>query len=372
MSKTPTLAWYVELAGIDYTTRRTVLGLTLSSEEPFPDRVWVWAYFVNPNFSPDGSFSDRPVEVEGPFERGSPAPVTVAADCHWCTNPDLPPSGYFARVNVSAVSAEDARIPVSHRRYDVEGATPVVVADAGAPTPGMVRHPELLSYAPALRKTAFDKASGRELGRVEDVAYDERESGNRALVYLVLYRGGIRRCPVKGTRLSEEPSRVADRVLPAAGRFEGLGSVEELERSRVVASRGFRRVGARRLADGELNYEYRSAERPGVLLEVSFKDSAVTAAGLLFGVRAELDAGDLELVSELLEVLRPGVDVGTDVLEYVRVAAGDELVREQPAPPYGFCDMLVQANTAEGLPIVSARVARAPGERSPEPAPARR
>jgi hypothetical protein len=73
----------------------------------------VWAYFVNPA-APDGSWSDEPIEVQLPPDGGDTVPV-VARPFHWATNPDVPRSGYFARVSSSVVSADAARVPVKER-----------------------------------------------------------------------------------------------------------------------------------------------------------------------------------------------------------------------------------------------------------------
>lgn len=345
--------WEADLVGIDYTTRQTIVGLTLTARESLVERVWVWAYFLNPNFSPKGSWSDEPMEVMGPFDPGHPTAITVGMHCGWCTDPDLPPSGYFARVSVSPVSAEDARIPASRRRYGLDGAIPVVVADTGVRSSGMIRHPELDSYAPALGKTAFEKATGHELGRVEDVGYRNLPTGEREKIYLVLYRGGIRPVPIAGTRLSETSSEVANRVTPAAAAVSGIWSAEELEASPFIRSRAFRRVEVRRLAEGELCYTYRSSARPGLLLEISFGDAAMAAAAVMFEGGRVLDSSDYALISELFTTLRPGAPVGDDVLDYVRVTVGDDLTQVLPAPPYAFCDLLVEANTPLGAPIVS-------------------
>jgi hypothetical protein len=280
MASDARLDWEVDLVGIDYATRQAIIGLTLSARALLPERVWVWAYYFNPNFGPESSWSDEPKEVVGPFDIGNRVQFAVGMDCTWCTNPLLPPSGYFARVNVSA---EDARVPTSRRRYDPEG----------------------------------------------------------------------RPVPVTGTRLRDTISDVADRVRPAAVSFEGIRSVDELEMSGLIRSYAFERGEVRRLAGGELNYEYRSSSRPGLLLEISFRDGAFTSTALLFEVGRGLDSSDYELISKLFSTVRPGAQVGDDVLEYIRVTVRDDLTRELPAPPYAFSDLLVEANTPLGAPIVS-------------------
>lgn len=347
------LEWEEDLAGLDYGTRETIVGLTVTARGPLLERVWVWAYFVNPNLSPKESWSDAPAEVPGTFDPGRPTAITASTPCSRCTNPDIPPSGYSARVRVSAVSAEDARTPPRYRSSEPDGAIPVVVADAGMMSAGIVRHPELDSHATALGKTAIEKTTGRELGRVEDVGYRDRSTGEREEVYSVLYRGGIRLVPVADTRISETDSGVSSRVEPAENSVAGLRSAEDLEASPFIRSRAFERVEVRRIAEGEICYLYRSSTRPGLLPEISISDGSIASAALLFDRERLLDTSDYAMLSELFTTPRPGAPVGDDVLDYIRVTVGDDLTRVPNAPPCAFCDIFLAANTPLGSPIVS-------------------
>ena len=92
-----------------------------------PLRVWVWAYFINPtekvNGEPmGGSRSDEPIDLAHPFGAGDTARIVARGPFHWATNSNAPKSGYYARVSVSARSAEDARVAVKQRDYSQEHA----------------------------------------------------------------------------------------------------------------------------------------------------------------------------------------------------------------------------------------------------------
>ena len=90
-----------------------------------PATVWVWAYYLNPKVDPSGSWSDEPIAVTPAFN-GDTATIVARGPFHWTgtsyTTPTgdypLPRRGYFAQVRVSAVSADDARIPSSNRDYE--------------------------------------------------------------------------------------------------------------------------------------------------------------------------------------------------------------------------------------------------------------
>ncbi len=192
------------------------------------------------------------------------------------------------------------------------------MADGGAPSAGMVRHPELLSYAPALGKTAHDKATGRELGRVLDLGYDEADEEARAPVYIVLYRGGKRLYRTKDVKLADAPSHVADRIEPVSRAVAGLGSAEELEATPFFGARGFQRVDMRRLSEGQWCYSYRTTRTPTSELEVSFRDGRVSQVGLVFDGVAPLDEVQYHAIKELLETLCPGATVGDDVVDRER------------------------------------------------------
>ena len=90
-----------------------------------PGTVWVWAYYVNPTVNPSASWSDEPIAVTTAFSNSDTATIVARGPFHWSgtsyttpTGDPLPRRGYFAQVRVSAVSADDARIPSSSRDYE--------------------------------------------------------------------------------------------------------------------------------------------------------------------------------------------------------------------------------------------------------------
>ena len=89
--------------------------------------MWVWAYFVNPSVNTTGSWSDEPIAVAAPFARGDTAAVVARGPFHWPNNPNIPRSGFYARVRASAVSPDDARVESSRRAYATQGAVRVTV-----------------------------------------------------------------------------------------------------------------------------------------------------------------------------------------------------------------------------------------------------
>ena len=118
----------VQSVTLNYQTRQMEIRGTLRSKGATrPDRVWIWAYYFAPSFSVPGSWSDEPIEITNPFAGGDAVQITAQGHFHWWDNPDTPKSGYYARVNVSARSAEDARVPTSLRNKSAEGAQRVRV-----------------------------------------------------------------------------------------------------------------------------------------------------------------------------------------------------------------------------------------------------
>lgn len=94
---------------------------------PAPEVLWIWAYFLNPSEPIEGSRSDRPLKVLHPLRGQKAADVTAKGRFHWWNNPDVPRSGYFAKVTVSASSRDDAEVPIEIRDYTAFEAIPVVV-----------------------------------------------------------------------------------------------------------------------------------------------------------------------------------------------------------------------------------------------------
>lgn len=98
---------------------------------PAPERLWVWADF----FSGEGASRTRceagAAEVRQPFMRGRRASVVVELASGGCAAPAAPAATFYARVNVSAESAEAAaRLPPERNNFDIRTAAPVVVQGA--------------------------------------------------------------------------------------------------------------------------------------------------------------------------------------------------------------------------------------------------
>lgn len=116
------------LVTLDFTTKKSHLTLELERDRtrPAPERVWAWVSFFSPEDG--GRCAGAPVEVRQPFARGDRATVVVEADASACAPPRAPAATFYARVNVSAESADSARLPESQLTTDISQATPVVVA----------------------------------------------------------------------------------------------------------------------------------------------------------------------------------------------------------------------------------------------------
>jgi hypothetical protein len=112
---------------LDYGAREMIIRGTLRKPEggPAPERAWVWAYFVNPSVSPAGSWSGSPIEVRPKFEKNGTAQIVARGHFHWADNPDIPRSGFHARVSASLVSPDDSTVPSGERDYSSAGAVRV-------------------------------------------------------------------------------------------------------------------------------------------------------------------------------------------------------------------------------------------------------
>ncbi|HEV3471150.1 MAG TPA: hypothetical protein VG148_17635 [Pyrinomonadaceae bacterium] len=127
----PPVSFQPRLVVLDLSGGKSYVTLELEqgAADPAPERLWVWADF----FSPAGVSRTRcaglPVEVRQPFMRGRRATVVVEIPAQGCDAPRA--ATYYARVNVSAESAEAAaRPPGDPDSYDIKKATPVVVQGA--------------------------------------------------------------------------------------------------------------------------------------------------------------------------------------------------------------------------------------------------
>ena len=122
----------VQLVTLDVTARKSHATLVLerAPNAPAPERLWVWAGFFVPGDAGGEVFAGAPVVVEKPFAGGATrSTVNVTGACPWCGQGDAPAAGYYARVNVSDESAEDARLEDEEVSRDLSTATQVVVEE---------------------------------------------------------------------------------------------------------------------------------------------------------------------------------------------------------------------------------------------------
>lgn len=90
-----------------------------------PDKIWVWTYFFTED-SNGNSWSVKPVEINKPFAKSNVASIEVKASNDWYD--DLHGQGnFYARVNVSTISADDALLPSEKINTDIHGATSVLI-----------------------------------------------------------------------------------------------------------------------------------------------------------------------------------------------------------------------------------------------------
>lgn len=116
---------------LDYGTREMIIRGTLRTPTggSAPERAWVWAYFVNPGVSPAGSWSGSPIEVRPKFAGNGTAQIVARGHFHWAANPDIPRSGFHARVSASSVSPDAAIVSSGQRDYSPAGAVRVHISD---------------------------------------------------------------------------------------------------------------------------------------------------------------------------------------------------------------------------------------------------
>jgi hypothetical protein len=119
-------AKYVSL---DFINRESYTTLALEGLEgqPLPGRIWVRTYFFTPDVDRGRLRAGEPIEVRLPILDSDRLEVLAVAPCEWCNNSSEPQTGYYARVVVSTVSAEDTRLRDDQIDRDLTTATPVVV-----------------------------------------------------------------------------------------------------------------------------------------------------------------------------------------------------------------------------------------------------
>ncbi len=114
---------------LDYATGEMVIRTRMSAPPgERPARVWVWAFFVNPDEAIGGSRSDQPIEVAVDFKGSDTLTVEARGPFHWSTRDDIPRGPrVFARVFVSAMSSDSAIQKASERNRSVATMTRVDV-----------------------------------------------------------------------------------------------------------------------------------------------------------------------------------------------------------------------------------------------------
>jgi hypothetical protein len=135
----PSVSYKARLVSLDFTAGKTYTTVVLEREPgatETPESVWVWTYFFDDAAARGErpAWSSDPVEIRQPFARGNRTTVTATAQCAWCADPQAPRSGYYARVNISSVSKDAARLSRERLNYDITGATPVEVQGADRKT----------------------------------------------------------------------------------------------------------------------------------------------------------------------------------------------------------------------------------------------
>lgn len=122
---------YAQLVTLDVAARKshtTVVVQHARGARP-PERLWVWTGFFVPGDRRGRVFAGEPVLVEPSFGWDGRAAVKVTAACPWFGQRDAPAAGYYAQVNVSTVSAAEARLEDEQVSREPSKATPVTVEE---------------------------------------------------------------------------------------------------------------------------------------------------------------------------------------------------------------------------------------------------
>lgn len=130
------LTYKASLVSVDFAAKRAYTTLVLEREpsQSVPERVWVWTYFFVPDDAALASWSSEPVEIEKPFAGGkSRVTVTAESACDWCDAAGVRKDGLYARVKVSNVSKESARVRQENLDFQITTATPVVIQHGKRP-----------------------------------------------------------------------------------------------------------------------------------------------------------------------------------------------------------------------------------------------
>jgi hypothetical protein len=121
---------HAQLIELDRAGLRARLKLTVAplvNPNSRPDRLWVWIYFFSPD-APGLVLASETVEVRAPFAQSPHPTIDLTVPCKWCADETgTVPRNFYARVNVSTESANDAILSKDQMNFDISNATPVVV-----------------------------------------------------------------------------------------------------------------------------------------------------------------------------------------------------------------------------------------------------
>jgi hypothetical protein len=127
---TPEILAHAQLIELDRAELKTRMKLTVAPTVNFnsrPDRLWVWIYFFSPD-APGLVLASEAVEVRAPFAQSPYPTVNLTVPCKWCAEETgTVPRNFYARVNVSTESANDAILSKDKMNFDISNATPVVI-----------------------------------------------------------------------------------------------------------------------------------------------------------------------------------------------------------------------------------------------------
>ncbi len=119
-----------QLIELDRATLKARVKLTvmpLVKPHSDPDQFWVWVYFFSPD-APGQVLASEPVEVRAPFAQSPHPTFNLTLPCKWCAaESSTLPRNFYARINVSTESANDAILSNDQMNFDISKATPVVV-----------------------------------------------------------------------------------------------------------------------------------------------------------------------------------------------------------------------------------------------------
>jgi hypothetical protein len=141
ISASQPLNYQVQTVYLNLVNRKSYTTLRLKRDVvlPAPESIWVRTSFFSTDSSTRHNWSSEPVEIRQPFANGDQATITATANCDWCNEAGAPRGGYYARVHISTVSKEAARLRDDMLNADITTATPVLIQTEGKQTTGQPR-----------------------------------------------------------------------------------------------------------------------------------------------------------------------------------------------------------------------------------------